>query len=143
MKKWAAILILFFSGLACATAAAPAPHKYGVNSALVGIESKTVFNATASSAKQVVFGRAHAFVELYSRGGTFWVRRRSPDETSGVLPTNPIPSANTVSSEWVRISDAEKRHWGVEGVAATQNEQTLFIDVWPETSGGDLEIVAH
>lgn len=142
MKSLHALVIVIVAAAGCATTA-PAPHKYGVNNSLVGIETQTWYSTTADSGQQLVFGRAHGFVSCLAQTGTYWVKRHSPDETSGTPPSTPVPSANAVASGWGRITDGQTISWGQEGVASTSNEQTLFVDAWNQTTSGNLICVAH
>jgi hypothetical protein len=144
MRHISALVIALAVASGCATASAP-PRHYGVNNALPGLEMQTWSESTADSGKQLVFGRAHAFVTCVANGGVIWVHRRSPEETcDGTAPTNPVPSANAVASGWGRFPDGVPFSLGVEGVASTANEQTLCVDAWNQGSAGaNLVCVAH
>lgn len=143
MKSARALVLFAVVVSGCASLAPPAP-KYGVNNALVGIESKTIYSCTTNTGKQVTFGHTHAFVQGYVRGGSglVWLKRHTPDETPGTPPTSPIPSTNTLVDGWMRVAGGETIQWGVEGATVSANEQTFFVDAWCE-SAADVELIAH
>lgn len=134
--------ILFFG---CATAHRPAPAHgpVKVDNTIVGIEALTLYSATSSTGQNLVPSYAHHnFATCISTGGTFWLKRHTPDETPASV-TSPIPSANTQASDgWSRITDGTTLTWGVEGRSATQNEQIYFISEYAEV-GGHLACVWH
>lgn len=140
------MVVLVASLSACATGATrpdPVPHApLRANNTIVGIETITLYSATASTGQNLVPGFAnHPFAMCYAQSGTFWVKRHTPDETPASV-TNPTPSANATAAGWTRLLAGTTQVWGVEGRAATANEQTYFVSVWAE-GGGDLICVWH
>jgi hypothetical protein len=135
------LLLALILAAGCAT---PAPDhgRIGVNNTIAGIETATLYSATASSYANLVPSYAnHNYAQCYAHGGTFWVKHATPEETPASF-TTPIPSANAQAAGWTRLLDTESVTWGREGVAVTANEQTYFVRAWPE-GGGDLMCVWH
>ena len=136
------LALLLAAGCATAAQPKPSPGPFTVNNSIAGVEWRTVYSATASTGQNLVPGYAnHSYVSCYAHGGTFWVQRHTPEETPGTV-TSPIPSANAQAAGWVRLLDTETVAAGVEGRAATANEQTYFVSEWAE-GGGDLMCVWH
>ncbi len=143
------IALVLFATLA-AGCAGLAPHvqddhhgKLGATALTTSYESATLYQATSSTGGQIVFSKGKVFAAVLSQGGTFWVKAHSPNDTSGTIPTTPIPSANAQATGWSRILDGQTVSWGSDGAQASgPGDQVLFIDYWCE-SGGTLSAISR
>lgn len=134
MRRLSVLALLVFA-LGCASFA-PAPHKVGVSAGTTGFVSGTLYSATVSSGKQIVFTTGFKSLSILARTGTFWVRPHAGDEAcSGGAPSNPIPSANAVATGWVRLTDGQTLQYGGEDTPPKLAYLVLCIDVWPEVLG--------
>lgn len=110
---------------------------------MAAYECKTLYQAQTSTGYQVVLTLARSFVSLLNNGGTVWVRPRFITETSGTLPTSPIPS-NGVTVSWARMLDGDTLSFGGDfsnGLLGHGSQTISFLDVWCESGPSDVVVV--
>lgn len=142
----APLIVVLALAAGCAELSPPPSH--GPIKATTGgaFETQTLYSCTGSTGSQVVFAKPKSVVNVLVKTGVIWVKPHSGQDTSGSVPTTPIPSANSVANGWVRLNDGEGASWGIEQASSVQGAGTIdavgFLDVWCETQG-DLRVVAH